>query len=464
MADIQVKLYKTKIESDGTPKGVSNAENGGLILAVNDKYSPSYGRIYFKNPYGGDYGTDGAVFEVGTNVSKLDVYGSFRNGESGPTYNRHAFLYKQGLFIKDNSDSITYASIQSDNGNIFTKGNIQAEREIYALETQGDKDYYTAMCGDVFAAGTGHNYYNNRTVIIDGRGDRQRILIGQKTPGTGINVDTPTTARIGINEVVTSGGVPYDGCIRSTGGFIYTTDNNCWAALAGDYIGGGKGLLPGYSNTSFRINAETGVFTTRQYDGESGSIKIGANTTKAIYAPTQTLTDVAGIHIDHISSGTGGISLSGGAGNVYPQILVFNTGAPEVDNIYVAIGGVEGRVYAQGFTTNINNNRSHAGGADTIWVPSGGLYALHYWYGGVTQTCFVYVPQRLGSESGSTHYCGFVADARASTGRVYFTGAMAGEALDDGRFAIYQSGSLSNGGKVTLISADSIVRLGGSYM
>lgn len=73
----QFKQYIDTINSTTElPGGDAEVENGGIVFAVDNKNTPTYGRLYIKNPFGGAYETNGTLFEIGSNVSKLNVHGN----------------------------------------------------------------------------------------------------------------------------------------------------------------------------------------------------------------------------------------------------------------------------------------------------------------------------------------------------------------------------------------------------
>lgn len=303
MSKTQYKFYKTtctagNIDTTSATKNpfkLDEVENGGIVLAVNDTSDPNFGRMYFKNPFGTAYDTNGKLFEVGTNVSTLNVNG-INSSSSDPgngririesaTYN--TCIYPDQMYIKDKSANesvvISKGNIQFTNENADASATIEAEGQL-TLKSSFDNVLLNAS-GDV----------NIQADKIDFTGD-----IGSSNQ----RVANVFVVNIDASESISS-------ATNSTN----STKTNEIESLSAEGI-----------NIKSPVTASNGVINGKLNIGSASSV-----TNRVIIGPGAYVynnTDYNGIRLTHQSADNPGIIITGGGPDLQPKMILYDQNSAE---------------------------------------------------------------------------------------------------------------------------------------
>lgn len=352
MSKTQYKFYKTtctagNIDTTSATKNpfkLDEVENGGIVLAVNDTSDPNFGRMYFKNPFGTAYDTNGKLFEVGTNVSTLNVNG-INSSSSDPgngririesaTYN--TCIYPDQMYIEDKSANesvvISKGNIQFANANSNANGTISADANL-TLNSPG-----------------ANITLNSSTLTITGSVTGNITFNGNITTNTQVNTDK-------IYPKTTGGSIGLNSAVDISDGLTVGADLT----------------VTGINTVGTRVSIGDGVAPAVNWQGDDVS--------------------ASGVHVWHNSDNVAyGVSIVGATdasgGGVYPQIRVYdgttNTCTIDMNGRYGDIKvsrniSADGAVNASNFrissgetVVSFNSNGSHQLQGTLIPVPNRGL-------------------------------------------------------------------------------------------
>ena len=344
MSNTQFKKYKSTcivggVSTTGTlnPAGISDAENGGIILAVDNKTTPTYGRMYFKNPYGTAYGTDGAVFEVGTNVSHIDVSGDASIGgnvhTSGDvevisdggastvkvTYNGG----NQTATVSYNEIGFTAQSDSDANGTISALNSLRLKSP--SIETYKDSS--------ITLSSSDYNTTDYPGFKVKWDPDNKSFYVGVNSASSYNDISTLT-----VDDT------HFDYQVYYSGGSVY---KNARIQVTNE----GK----------VKISGTNGIELLQGAVSVSGDLKLSSNIEGNNTHTTQATIGELHIHGDHNDSNYGSVRLyhagnevvkisAGGAGR-YPHIVMKGTNASTLFSIGNETAGNSGDAYFAGAVT-----------------------------------------------------------------------------------------------------------------
>lgn len=302
MTDTQYKFYKGTLANNSLPAAQqAKVENGGIVLSVDDKDSPTFGRMYFRNPFGTAYDKDGAFIEVGTNVSHVDVKGA--------------------LSVDDGAIISGFTEINCPNTS--------------ALGVNGDSEF----TGNIIVYDNPVTITNNdQTVSIN----YNVISFTNQSNNASATISTQGPININATDAVFSGSVIVNTRVNTDNIYPKTTDGTISLNSAVDIS---DGLTVGADSTV------TGISTV------GTRVSIGDEVAPAVdYQGTNVF--ASGVHVWHnssSSSGAYGVSIVGATdasgGGVYPQIRVYDGTSNNVCSI--DMNGRYGNITASG---NIESN------------------------------------------------------------------------------------------------------------
>jgi len=293
----QYKFYKTTCTAGNidttsatkNPLKLDEVENGGIVLAVNSKSDPSFGRMYFKNPFGTAYGKDGKLFEVGTNVSTLNVNGNATVGGGD--------IVLKDAIIRSTTESGTVRRVvigtkPSGSGPIERLSRIEFNSQNVTMSgnvTVSDNLYVSQIAGvDNRSITVGNAVYFNEDVSFD-----QDVNIGESlVVSVGINT----------NDLAVGSG---DSGLLTVNGELYSKINN----VNQFYVDSNGTYAKGPLTVGTRVSVGDGVAPAVDWQGDDVS--------------------ASGVHVWHNSDNVAyGVSIVGATdasgGGVYPQIRVYD--------------------------------------------------------------------------------------------------------------------------------------------
>lgn len=350
------KFYKTtctagSIDTTSATKNpfkLDEVENGGIVLAVdNTSNTPNFGRMYFKNPFGTAYDTDGKLFEVGTNVSTLNVHGinssssDLGNGRiriESATYN--TCIYPDQMYIKDKSANesvvISKGNIQFTNANSNANGTISADANL-TLNSPGANLTLNSSTLTI----TGSVIGNNNNITFN----------GSITTNTQVNTDNiypkTTNGKINLNSAVDiSDGLTVGADLTVTG--INTV---------GTRVSIGDVVAPAVNWQGNDVNSASGVHVWHNKSAKVYGVSIvGATDAGGVYPQIRVY--------DGTPNNVCKVSINGEYGDIKVSRNISADGAVNASNFRISSGGT---------VVSFNSNGSHQLQGTLAPVPYRGL-------------------------------------------------------------------------------------------
>lgn len=278
MSKTQYKFYKTtctagNIDTTSATKNpfkLDEVENGGIVLAVNDTSDPNFGRMYFKNPFGTAYDTDGKLFEVGTNVSTLNVNGNATVGGGD--------IVLKDAIIRSTTESgavrrILIGTKPSGNGPIEQLSRIEFNSQNVTMSgnvTVSDNLYVGQIAGvDNRSITVGSAVYFNEDVSFD-----QDVNIGESlVVGVGINTNDLVVGT-GDSGILTVNGELYSKINNVNQFYVDSNGTYVKGPLTVDNAIGANGTITSTGGSGFSTNKGYAIWRPNQGGGATRTFSV----------------------------------------------------------------------------------------------------------------------------------------------------------------------------------------------